>query len=293
MIKAGQTYFQKHNLNLNNIGEKMTEKTNPGITSLLRFLTVVEVLVVFASGVGLFFIPTSAAALWPWELLPFNARFLGAVYSASCVSAVMQTAHGRWSPARLVTPMILVFTAVIMILSFAYLPLFDLQRWETWVWFALYIMIPVNCAWHLWLYRNLPPADPTPPSQTGRTILLAQAVILGMYGLALLIAPSIAKTVWSWKIDDFHAQMYSVTFLTPAIGAFILAKAASKTEWLTMGLTQAVLGLFPIIGVIIVDATVKAVNWASIGTWIWMALFAVMFIISLWMIKESRKSSEI
>lgn len=266
----------------------MTENTNPGITSLLRFLTAVEVLVVFASGAGLFFIPESAAAFWPWDLLPFNARFLGAVYSASCISAVMQTAHGRWSPARLVTPMIFIFTAVIMVLSFVHLQVFDFQRWEVWVWFLLYIIIPVNCAYHLWLYRNLPPADPRAPSKTGRAILLSQAVVLGIYGLALLIVPTAAKTLWSWKIDDFHAQMYSVSFLTPAVGAFILSKAASKTEWLTMGLTQAVLGLFPIIGLIVVDVTVKSVDWASIGPWIWMGLFTAMFIISLWMIKESQ-----
>lgn len=266
----------------------MSIENNQRISFLLRFLTAVEVLVVFASGVGLFFIPRSAAALWPWELLPFNARFLGAVYSASCVSAVMQTVHGRWSPARLVTPMIFIFTTVIMTLSFVYLDVFNFQRWEVWVWFLLYIIIPINCAYHLWLYWNLPPADPTPPTSAGRTILSAQAVILGIYGLVLLIVPSIAKTSWAWKIDDFHAQMYSVTFLTPALGAFILAKAASKTEWLTMGLTQAILGLFPLIGLIIVDATVKGVNWSSAGTWVWMGLFAAMFVISLWMIKESQ-----
>ncbi len=266
----------------------MTENSNPKISFLLRFLTFAEVLVVFASGAGLFFIPELAGALWPWELLPFNARFLGAVYSASCISAVMQTLHGRWSPARVVTPMIFTFTAVIMVLSFAYLPVFDFQRWEVWVWFLLYIIIPVNCAYHLWLYRNLPPADSLPTTTAARNILLTQAIVLGIFGLALLVAPAFAKNFWSWEIDIFHAQMYSVTFLTPAIGAFLLAKAASKTEWLTMGLTQAVLGAFPILGVLIVDASIKKVDWSAPGTWIWMIVFAVIFAIGLWMIKESR-----
>ena len=210
----------------------MTTTNNPQISSLLRFLTFVEVLVVFASGIGLFFIPGVAAALWPWELLPFNARFLGAVYSASCISAVMQTFHGRWSPARLVTPMIFVFTAVILILSFGYLSVFDFQRWEVWVWFLLYIIIPVNCAYHLWLYRNLPAADSVPTRATARNILLTQAIVLGVFGLALLFVPGFAKKFWSWEIDNFHAQMYSVSFLTAAIGAFLLAKSGSKTEWL-------------------------------------------------------------
>jgi hypothetical protein len=268
----------------------MTATHNPQISTLLRLLTFVEVLVVFASGAGLFFIPSLAAALWPWELFPFNARFLGAVYSASCISAVMQTAHGRWSPARLVTPMILVFTAVIMILSFGYLSVFDFQRWEVWVWFALYIIIPVNCALHLWLYRNLPPADSLPTPAVARNILLTQAIVLSVFGLALLLAPAFAKNFWSWKIDIFHAQLYSVTFLTPAIGTFLLAKTGSKTEWLTMGMTQIVLGLFPILGVLIVDANIiKGVDWSAAGTWVWMAVFAGIFAIGLWMIKESRR----
>jgi hypothetical protein len=267
----------------------MTATHNPQISTLLRFLTFVEVLVVFASGAGLFFVPALTAALWPWELLPFNTRFLGAVYSASCVSAVMQTAHGRWSPARLVTPMILVFTAVIMILSFGYLSVFDFQRWEVWVWFILYIIIPVNCAYHIWLYRNLPPADSRPTRSAGRNILLTQAIVLGVFGLALLFVPDFAKNLWSWKIDVFHAQMYSVAFLTPAVGAFLLAKAGSKTEWLTMGLTQVVLGLFPILGVLIVNANVKQVDWSAAVTWIWMIVFAAILAIGLWMIKESRR----
>jgi hypothetical protein len=153
----------------------------------------------------------------------------------------------------------------------------------------LYGILPINAGYHLWLYRNLPPADSTQPTATGRIILTAQSILLGLFGLALLIAPSFAKTFWSWEIDEFHAQLYSVTFITPAVGAFILAKAASKTEWLTMGLTQGVLGLFPIIGVILVDATAKRVNWSLAGTWIWMALFAAIFIVSLWMIKVSQQ----
>jgi hypothetical protein len=266
----------------------MTTTNNPQISTLLRFLTFVEVLVVFASGAGLFFIPESAAALWPWELLPFNARFLGAVYSASCISAVMQTVHGRWSPARLVTPMILIFTVVIMILSFGYLRVFDFQRWEVWVWFLLYIIIPVNCAYHLWLYRSLSPAESLPTRTAARNILLTQAIVLGVFGLALLFVPAFAKNLWSWEIDIFHAQMYSVAFLTPAVGAFVLTKTASNAEWLTMGLTQTVLGAFPILGVLIVDASIKKVDWFAAGTWVWMAVFTSIFAIGLWMIKESR-----
>ncbi len=268
----------------------MIAETNPTISSLLRILTFVEVVVLFVAGFGLFLIPKLVTPLWPWDLLPFNARFLGAVYAASCIAAIMQTAYARWSPARLVTPMIFIFTAVIIILSVVYLGLFDFQRWEVWVWFFLYTILPINAAYHLWLYRNIPPANSTPLAGSTRAILSAESLILGVYGLALIFIPSIAKTIWSWEIDNFHAQLYSVTFLTPALGAYILTKGATKIEWQTLGFAQVVLGLFPIVGVIIVDASVKRVLWSAPGTWAWFALFIAMLFLGIWMLIEAGKN---
>lgn len=267
----------------------MSTESNPPISALLRFLTLVEVVVLFLAGVVMFFLPKVVGPLWPWELLPFNARFLGAVYSAACIAAFLQTVSGRWSPARLVTPMIFIFTFIIAALSFLYIDVFNFSRWEVWVWFALYFVLPINAAYHLWLYRNLPPADPTPPTSTGRIILMTQTIILGLYGIALLVAPTFAKGIWSWSIDDFHAQVYSVTFITPAIGAYILMKGGSKSEWLTLGMTQLILGIFPILGVILVDMSVKRVDWSAAGTWVWFALFALITAVSFWMLSESRK----
>ena len=267
----------------------MTFEINPKISLLLRAITFVEVVVLFIAGFGLFFAPDLISSLWPWKLLPFNARFLGAVYAAACVAAIMQTAYARWSPARLVTPMIFVFTALIIALSGMYVSLFDFLRWEVWVWFGLYIIIPVNAAYHLWLYRNIPPVDATPLTPFVRNLLLAETVVLGLYGLALLVIPTTATMIWSWGIDTFHAQLYSVTFLTPAIGAYMLTKGATKLEWQTLGLAQIILGSLPILGVIIVDAAVHKVVWSAVGTWIWFALFSAMLLGGLWMMGEARK----
>ncbi len=271
----------------------MTTEANSKISPLLRFLTFIEVVVLFLAGFGLFFVPKLVQSLWPWELLPFNARFLGAVYAASCIAAIMQTAYARWSPARLVTPMIFIFTAVIIILSFVHVSQFDFQRWEVWVWFFLYIILPINAAYHLWLYRNLPPANSTPLASSTRNILSAETTVLGLYGLALIFIPSIAKMIWSWEIDTFHAQLYSVTFLTPALGAYVLTKGATKIEWQTLGLAQIVLGLFPIIGVIIVDMTVKRVIWFAPGTLIWLGLFTAILALGIWMLNKARKSNSL
>ena len=133
----------------------MTTESNPKNSTLFQFLSIVKVIVLFIAGAGLFFVPKLVGPLWPWELLPFNARFLGAVYSAACIAAIMQAVYARWSPARLVTPMIFIFTGIMIILSFIYLDKFDFQNWVVWIWFFLYLLVPINAGYHLWLYRNL------------------------------------------------------------------------------------------------------------------------------------------
>ena len=268
----------------------MSTVSNPKISSLLRFLTFVEVVVLFLAGCGMFFLPKVVTPFWPWTVAPFNASFLGAVYTAAMIAAVMQTAYARWSPTRIVTPMIFIFTLIIILLSIVHLDQFDFQRPEVWIWFLLYIIIPVNAGVHIYLYRQIPPADTTPPSGFGKNLLLVQGIILGVYGMALLVIPTTAAGIWPWKIDVFHAQLYSVTFLTPALGALLLVKAASKIEWLSMGLTQSILGLFPLIGLFVVDASAKRVSWDSAGTWIWITLFSTIFIIGLWMLGQAQKA---
>ena len=98
---------------------------DPRVTTLLLAVTGVEALVLFGAGVGLVVQPAVIGSIWPWPLTPFNAAFLGAVYSASLVSAAALTVIGRWSPARIVVPMILVFTTIVLIVSLAYLGRFD------------------------------------------------------------------------------------------------------------------------------------------------------------------------
>ncbi len=268
----------------------MNPVSNPKISSVLRTLTLVEVVVLFLAGCGMFFLPKVVTPFWPWTVAPFNASFLGAVYTAAMIAAAMQTAYARWSPTRIVTPMIFIFTLIIMILSLVHLDRFDLQRPEVWIWFLLYMIIPINAGVHILKYRQLPPADTTPPSRFGKYLLLVQGILLGVYGMALLTMPSAAASIWPWKIDVFHAQLYSVTFLTPALGAFLLVKAASKIEWFSMGLTQCALGSFPLIGLSVVDAAEKRINWDSTGVWIWVTLFLTILVIGLWMLGQARMS---
>lgn len=246
---------------------------DPRISRLLRWLTGLEVLVLVVSGGGLFLLPAVLGPLWPWALTPFNTRFLGAVYLASMVSAAALAYIGRWSGARLVVPMIFAFTALVLGVSMIYRDRFSQNDLSTIAWFALYIIIPVNALYHLWLYRKLSPVADGQLLPSVIVLLRIQALGLGAYGILLLVVPGMFGGFWPWPVDDFHVRIYSVAFITPALGAWLLLRSASVLELRTLGLTQIVGGGLPLAGLVIVDAAVRRVDWSATGTWLWIGLF--------------------
>ncbi len=261
--------------------------TENQITPLLRWVTAVEVAVLIVSGLGLFFLPSVLTDIWTWDLLPFNTRFLGAVYTASIAAAVL-VIKGTWSPARMVVPMIFVFTIIVLMVSLVYIDRFELSKFSVWGWFILYIGIPINAAYHLWLYRDRPaPPEYHLPSLWNQ-LIGAFALFLAFYGIGLLILPDTFSEIWSWQIDDFHARMYSVAFLTPAVGGLYVYRGTTSIELLTLGLTQVAGGALSIIGLLIVDSSVKLVKWSAVQTWLWIGIFSLLTFSGVIMIALSR-----
>lgn len=268
-----------------------TSSAENQITPLLRWVTAIEVGVLIVSGGGLFFLPSVFTEIWTWDLLPFNTRFLGAVYTASLIAAALLVIKGTWSPARIVVPMIFVFTIIVLMVSLLYIDRFELSKFSVWGWFILYIGIPINAAYHLWLYRNRPaPPNYRLPSPWNQ-LIGAFALFLAFYGIGLLILPDTFSEIWSWKIDDFHARMYSVAFLTPAVGGLYVYRGTTSIELLTLGLTQVAGGALSIIGLLIVDSSVKLVDWSAVQTWLWISIFLILTLSGAAMIIFSRNSN--
>lgn len=265
--------------------------SNPHISPLLIAVTCLEVAVLFVAGGGLLIAHPLVTGIWPWSLAPFNLRFLGALYTAALLAAFLQSWFGKWAPARTVTTMIFVFTLVVTVCSFMHWNRFDPARVEVWVWFVLYIGVCLNAGAHLWWYRSVASAG-FPPSSRSSAILITQAIVLGGYGLALMIAPEPAARLWPWKIDAFHAQLYSVTFLTPAVGALSLLRSATRIDWFTLGITQLAWGLLPIFALVIVDLQLHRVDWLAWQVWFWTGLFVMTGAMGAWMLLKAASCSE-
>ena len=259
---------------------------NPSISPLLRLVTTIECLVLAGAGIGLFFFYDFMATQWPWVLTPFNSGFLGAIYLASMVATGLLLAMPNWTPGRMLLPMILTFTLVMLVASLIHIGQFDFQRISTWLWFALYIVLPINALYHMWLYRKLPPANAVLTPTLLRAYLGTQAVIMALYGFALILAPTAVTGFWPWKINDFHAHLYSALAFTGAIPVLVLARKCSIEECFTLGMTQIALGLLAIVGVVLRSAKV---DYSAAGTWLWLAAFAISALSGIAMVVYARR----
>lgn len=253
-----------------------SEGANPRVSRLLQAVTGFETLVLVGAGGGLLLQPSVLGELWPWSLTPFNAAFLGAIYASAMLTTALLVLIGRWSPARVAVPMIFVFTIVVLAVSLVYLDRFRLGSPATWLWFGLYVGIPLNAGYHLWLYRDLAAPGKRRWGATFTGLLYAEAVALALYGLGLLVWPERWSAFWPWPVDAFHARMYSVAFLTPAIGLWLIARSAAWAEILTMAVTLLAGGVLSVAALIATDMRVHRVDWNAAGTWAWICIFAVM-----------------
>ena len=146
---------------------KMTQTSadNPALPPALRALIVVEAGVLAVAGIVPFFFPETGLRELPWESGPFNIRFIGAVYLASLAAVLFWQTSFRWAPGRVALLMVSVFTSLVLVVTLFYADRFDSTNPGTWIWFVLYVAIPVATGYVYLRLRNMPPAGarPTPP----------------------------------------------------------------------------------------------------------------------------------
>jgi hypothetical protein len=246
--------------------------TNPNLSPWVRVFAL-AVAGVLIGGVLLLVNPGLISPRWPWRLTPFNERFLGAFYTAEMMAILILAAINRWSPARLILVTALVFTVLASLVSLWHLDRFDFARKGPWGWFFVYVGSVLASAAFLWNNRDLPHPGQAFRSPMLRNFFLAQAVALGGYGVALLVAPAIASGFWPWPLDAFHAQLYSAIFISAGAGAYMLARAAARYELATFGFAQIILAIAAIAGAWVVNTERQVFSWSEPGAIAWAALF--------------------
>ncbi|MGC4026986.1 MAG: hypothetical protein QM744_18705 [Mesorhizobium sp.] len=251
------------------------------------------VIIVLLVGAGLFFTPSLVRPRWPWDVAPFNARFLGSFYTAEIAVMSFLLVWNRWSPGRLILVMAFAFTFVVTTTSLVNHGMFNFARKAPWVWYAVYIISVLVSAYVLFASRNKPvvrgPNLP-PPLQTW---LGLEWMLLALYGAALLALPLQSTAFWPWHIDIFHAQTYSAIFLSGAAGVLLLSQKGTREDFLVVGTAEIMVGTLAILGLVLTDLAVHRVTWTAPGTIAWIALFALMAVSGIQKLLHARRIATI
>ncbi len=253
----------------------------------LTLLTVLEALILLIAALQLYHFPRWEGLRWPWALRPYNAVFLGGIYWAAFATVGFQILVRRWSTARLVQPMILIFSAVLLSVSLAHLGLFNWQRRLVKAWFLVYTVVPFSAAFVTFIYRDRPAAPAVQLPSRYQKLLTAKAVCLGLYGLALLIAPELSTAFWPWPITPFHASLYSAIFLATALGNGLLSRSATAMELWVLGVAELLLGALPCFGILRLNQIVGAMDWSQPGSILWLTLLGAWAIVGLQLIRQA------
>jgi hypothetical protein len=207
-----------------------------------------------ANGAYLYFLPSQAEPHYAWPILPpATAAFMGAGYLAGFVAAYLAIFRARYW--RSVYSFVPAFIALSVLLLAATLIHADRFRWDfplTWIWTAVYAIIPV-AAGLLWraqarANRDDPAADPG----TGilRGISLIAGVVVTVLGLVLFIAADDFVEHWPWMLTGLTSRVLSGWYVLS--GVLLLVVGAGLRRWhevivpfATLGTWTALIMLLP------------------------------------------------
>lgn len=233
-------------------------------------------------------VPSLSIPRWPWQIPPFNARFIGVIYVSGWLGAFCSLWAGRRNPALGFLRAAAVFTTVATLASFVHTRTFLWAErpaavalwWLAYVGFAVALTLAA---------RHLAPSLAAEPSlpQSRRGLYGLYAALTTAYGLALFLAPRAAAGFWPWPVDAFHGRVYSGIFLSGGILLWGLRRHERTVDLALAGLLQAVFGLGAVWGAWSVNRALQRVAWNAGETLPWLLLFGGVGLAGLAMLFEA------
>jgi hypothetical protein len=209
--------------------------------------------------------PELITANLPWPASPLNARFTAALYWMGGISALLSMLAPRYADVRISLIEIGVVTGVLLLLTLPHLGEFTPETFP-YRWIILYTIDPLVIGAILWFLRG---RDRVPAGRNQYALLFAvYSSVLGCVGLVLLLAPTFAAQLWPWTLPAILGQVYSIFFLTFALGG-ALAAIEPRWEGVWIYLTANPVMLLLIIAVSLYHADRFK---AGPATWLWYGL---------------------
>jgi hypothetical protein len=240
--------------------------------------------VLTALAVGsLFVLATSTEETFAWTIAPpLTAAFIGAGYGAGFLLVVLSLRAGTWACVRVPVMTIFVFVVLTLTATLIHLDrlhfagefagLGPLAKGAAWVWFAVYLVVPVALLVLGVAQERAPGADPParhPVPAALRGALGVESAVLVVVGVLLYAVPTSADTVWPWQLTPFTGRIIAAWLLAFGVATALASVAGDLERLRTAAIAYTAFGALVAIAVLRFPGTVE---WGHPAAWLFVAV---------------------
>ena len=252
----------------------------------MRWMLAIASGLVFLVGIQLFVFTERTGQYFAWTIQPpLTAAFLGAAYWSSFVLESLAARERIWAHARIALPTVLVFTTLTLIITLVHLDRFHLHSpnkpstiFATWVWIAVYAIVPPVLSVLLARQLRMQGGDPPrtmPLAPWVRVILTVQALVLVAFGIALLLTPLTTSRLWPWTLTALTGR---------AIGAWLTGlgvaeiQVSGENDLLRARAAFASSTVFGVLELVALARYSRSLAFSNARTWVFLA-FIMSFLV--------------
>jgi hypothetical protein len=230
----------------------------------------------------LFVLADVADRYWVWTIrTELTAAFLGSAYAAGAVLSALALREDRWSRIRVPVITVTVFTVLTAVATLVHhhrLHLWDggpVARGASWMWLAVYLVIPFACAWVVYRQETVPrPVEPrTRPIPgwlgglllvEGTALFLAGAVLFGG-GLIVHHESEVATNFWPWQVTPLSSMVIGAWLMAFGVAAGLALLEGDLGRLFVAAVTYTVFGATELVAVFWYRPQVDAAD-----PWLWL-----------------------
>ncbi|MGY1641761.1 hypothetical protein ACI782_11600 [Geodermatophilus sp. SYSU D00703] len=227
----------------------------PGTRVLLTAFSGLTLLAVLALLVS----PERAQEAFAWSIkMEITAAWLGAAYASGSVLSLLALRRRRWDEIRVAVVTVGVFTALTLVATLVHAHRLNLLHGEeagqfaAWVWFAVYLVVPVACAAVVVLQevgrRPAPDVGHPLPRWLARllgvqgVVLAAAGAVLFLGGLTVHHHSEVVTRFWPWDVMPLSSQVIGAWLVALGVGALLVIRQRDLTRMLVPAVTYTLFG---------------------------------------------------
>jgi len=264
----------------------------------MKALGVVGAGLVFIAGVQLFVLAEYTDRYFAWTIQPpLTAAFLGAFYWCALAVIYFGGQGGVWARARAGMPAVVLFTTLVLVATLLHLDRFHLNSstpftlFATWVWIAVYVLVPPALV-ALWLWQLRVPGDDPPRTEAlpswYRGIVSVQIAALVALGAMMFVAPQVTAQLWPWMLTPLTARAVSAWLLALAL---LLTFAIRENDWDRFRSTAVSCTVLGVLQLLALARYPGEVAWGGASTWVYLLFVLSVLAVGLHGWRKARRTN--